>query len=175
MGKNFFAFLTLFIRDTAMASQEFASLCLGVAQAVSAAARFGWGVVSDMLMGGRRKGLVVGIGIVSALLLAMMQLMSEDWPVFAILLIVSGLGITVASYAGLMQTMSVEAVVPRLTGSAVGYNGICTHLGGIVGPPAFGAIVDATGSYGGGWLLTGVVVAVGVFVVGFGFKAGSNP
>jgi len=172
---NFFAFLTLFIRDAAMASQEFASFCLGVAQAASAAARFGWGVVSDMLMGGRRKGLVVGIGIVSALLLAMMPLMSEDWPVFAILLIVSGLGITVASYAGLMQTMSVEAVVPRLTGSAVGYNGICTHLGGIVGPPAFGAIVDATGSYGGGWLLTGVVVAVGVFVVGFGFKAGRNP
>ena len=90
-------------------------------------------------------------------------------------LIVSGLGITVASYAGLMQTMSVEAVAPRLTGSAVGYNGICTHLGGIIGPPAFGAIVDATGSYGGGWLLTGVVLAVGVFVVGFGFKAGRKP
>jgi ACS family hexuronate transporter-like MFS transporter len=172
---NFFAFLTLFIRDAAMASQEFASLCLGMAQAASAAARFGWGVVSDMLLGGRRKGLVVGIGIVSAILLMMMPLMSEDWPVFAILLIVSGLGITVASYAGLMQTMSVEAVTPRLTGYAVGYNGICTHLGGIIGPPAFGVIVDWTGSYDGGWLLTGAVVAVGVLVVGFGFKTGGNP
>jgi ACS family hexuronate transporter-like MFS transporter len=172
---NFFTFLTLFIRDAAMASQEFASLCLGMAQAASAAARFGWGVVSDMLLGGRRKGLVVGIGMVSAILLMMMPFMSEDWPVFAILLIVSGLGITVASYAGLMQTMSVEAVTPRLTGYAVGYNGICTHLGGIIGPPAFGVIVDWTGSYDGGWLLTGAVVAVGVLVVGFGFKTGGNP
>jgi ACS family hexuronate transporter-like MFS transporter len=172
---NFFAFLTLFIRDATMASQEFASLCLGVAQATSAVARFGWGVVSDMVMGGRRKGLVVSLGVVSAILLLMMPLISAGWPVFAILLIISGLGITVASYAGLMQTMSVEAVAPRLTGSAVGYNGISTHLGAIIGPPAFGAIVDATGSYVGGWLLTGAVVAVGVLVVGFGFKASRNP
>lgn len=171
---NFFAFLTLFIRDAAQASQEFASLCLGVAQATSAAARFGWGVVSDTFMKGRRKGLVVGIGIVSAALLVTMPLVTAGWPVAAILLIVAGLGITVASYAGLMQTMSVEAVEPRLTGSAVGYNGISTHLGAIVGAPAFGAIVDATGSYDGGWLLTGAVVAVGVLVIGFGFKGGDR-
>lgn len=171
---NFFAFLTLFIRDAAQASQEFASLCLGVAQATSAAARFGWGVVSDTFMKGRRKGLVVGIGIVSAALLVTMPLVTAGWPVAAILLIVAGLGITVASYAGLMQTMSVEAMEPRLTGSAVGYNGISTHLGAIVGAPAFGAIVDATGSYDGGWLLTGAVVAVGVLVIGFGFKGGDR-
>ena len=60
-----------------------------------------------------------------------------------------------------------EAVEPRLTGSAVGYNGICTHMGAIVGPPALGAIVDATASYTGGWLMTDGVVAVGVLLLSF--------
>ena len=83
------------------------------------------------------------------------------------MIVIAGLGITVASYAGLMQTMSVEAVEPRLTGSAVGYNGICTHMGAIVGPPALGAIVDATASYTGGWLMTDGVVAVGVLLLSF--------
>lgn len=171
---NFFAFLTLFVRDALYASQEFASLCLGIAQATSAAARFGWGVVSDTLFHGRRKALVVGIGIAAAAMLAMMPLAAGGWPVPAIVLIVSGLGITVASYAGLMQTMSVEAVAPHLTGSAVGYNGISTHMGAIVGPPVFGAIVDATGSYSGGWLVTAVMVMAGVLVVGLGFRPGGS-
>lgn len=170
---NFFGFLTLFVREAARGSQELAALSLGVAQATSAAARFGWGAVSDTLFRGRRKGLVIGIGIASVALLAAMPL-TAGWPGIAMMLIVAGLGVTVASYAGLMQTMSVEAVEPRLTGSAVGYNGICTHMGAIIGPPVFGAIVDATGSYMGGWMMTAAVVAVGVLLLGFGFRPGGR-
>ena len=59
-------------------------------------------------------------------------------------------------------------------GLAVGYNGICTHMGAIAGPPAFGAINDATGSYTGGWLMTAGVVAVGVLLLGFGFRPGGR-
>lgn len=171
---NFFAFLTLFVREAARSSQEFAGLCLGVAQATSAAARFGWGVVSDTLFRGERKRLVVGLGALAALLLALMPLAASGWPAAAILLIVAGLGITVASYAGLMQTLAVEAVEPRLTGSAVGYNSVATHFGAIVGPPAFGAIVDATGGFTGGWIVTALVVAAGVLLFLRGFREGAR-
>ena len=170
---NFFGFLTLFVREAARGSQELAALSLGIAQATSAVARLGWGAVSDTLFRGRRKGLVIGIGIASIVLLAAMPL-AAGWPGVAMMIVIAGLGITVASYAGLMQTISVESVEPRLTGSAVGYNGICTHMGAIVGPPAFGAIVDATGSYTGGWLMTAGVVAVGVLLLGFGFRPGGR-
>ena len=89
------------------------------------------------------------------------------------MIVIAGLGITVASYAGLMQTMSVEAVEPRLTGSAVGYNGICTHMGAIVGPPV-SAQLSMPGSYTGGWMMTAGVVAVGVLLLGFGFRPGGR-
>jgi ACS family hexuronate transporter-like MFS transporter len=171
---NFFGFLTLFVRDALHGSQEFASLCLGVAQATSAGARFGWGVWSDLLLDGRRKGLVVGIGIASVLLLAGMGVAEAGWAAAVVLLFVAGLGITVASYAGLMQTLSVEAVELHQTGSAVGYNGICTHMGAIIGPPVFGAIVDATGSYSGGWFVTAAVVGVGVLIIALGFREGGK-
>ena len=171
---NFFGFLTLFVRDALHGSQEFASLCLGVAQATSAGARFGWGVGSDLLLGGRRKGLVVGIGIASVLLLAGMGMAETEWAAAVVFLFVAGLGITVAGYAGLMQTLSVEAVELHQTGSAVGYNGICTHMGAIIGPPVFGAIVDATGSYSGGWFVTAAVVGCGVLIIGLGFREGGK-
>ena len=69
---NFFTFLTLFMRDAALASQPVASLCVGIAQASSAVARIGWGVVSDTLFGGRRKGLTVGLGAAAAVFLGLM-------------------------------------------------------------------------------------------------------
>ena len=34
----------------------------------------------------------------------------------------------------------------------------------------FGAMVDATGSYGLGWLVTAAVVAIGVLLLAFGFR-----
>ena len=168
---NFCGFPTLFVREAARGSQEMAALSPGIAQATSTEARFGGGAVSDTLFRGRRKGLVIGIGIASVVLLEAMPL-AAGWPGVVMMIVIPGLGITAACYAGLIQNMSIKAVEPRLTGPAVGYNGICTRMGATVGPPAFGAIVDATGSYTGGWLMTASVVAVGVLLLGFGFRPG---
>jgi MFS family permease len=80
------------------------------------------------------------------------------------------LGLTIASFAPLMQTLSVEATEPRLAGSCMGYNMFGTHIGGMIGPPVFGAMVDATGSYGAGWLVTAAVLGFGVVLLAFGFR-----
>ena len=52
----------------------------------------------------------------------------------------------------------------------MGYNMFGAHIGGMIGPPVFGAMVDATGSYGSGWLVTAAVVAIGVLLLAFGFR-----
>ncbi len=167
---NFFAFLTLFMRDAALASQPVASLCVGIAQAASAVARIGWGVVSDTLFGRRRKGLTVGLGAFSVVFLAALTMVGPGPGVYLGLGLALLLGVTIASFAPLVQTLSVEATEPRLAGSAMGYNMLGTHLGGMIGPPVFGAVIDATGGYGAGWMMTAAVVLAGVLMLAFGFR-----
>jgi len=167
---NFFAFLTLFMREVALASQPMASLAVGVAQASSAIGRIGWAVISDTLLGGRRKGLVVGMGGAAVLLLGAMATIGPGTGVYLGLGLALVLGLTIASFAPLVQTLSVETTEPRLAGSAMGYNMFATHIGGMIGPPVFGAIVDASATYASGWLLTAVVVGVGTVMLAFGFK-----
>jgi len=80
------------------------------------------------------------------------------------------LGLTIASYASLMQTMAVEAVPPEHSGSSIGYISIGTAAGAMVGPPLFGAVIDATGRFADGWLTTAAIVAAGVVLFGYGFR-----
>jgi ACS family hexuronate transporter-like MFS transporter len=167
---NFFSYLTLFMREAAMLSQEMAGLCYGVAQTTSVVARLGWGAVSDFLFKGRRKGLTIALGGSAVTLLAALAWVEPRYGLIAGLGLSALLGITIASYSPLMQTMSVEAVPVRLTGSAVGYNMIGTSLGAIVAPPIFGYVIDATGAFADGWTVSAIMVAAGVAMLSFGFR-----
>ena len=69
-----------------------------------------------------------------------------------------GLGITIASYPTLAQTLAVESVEPGQSGAAMGYSLMGTSIGGVVGPPIFGAVAD-------GWITTAIFVAVGTAMV----------
>jgi ACS family hexuronate transporter-like MFS transporter len=171
MGQmNFFAYLTLFMREAAQASQPVAGICLAVAQAASAVGRVGWGVVSDTLFGGRRKPLVIILCAASVIFLASMAAVAPGWGVTVGFILALLLGLTIASFASLSQTLAVEVVEPRLAGSAMGYTLMGTSLGGVFGPPLFGAAVDLTGKFASGWLLTAGLVLAGTFLLGFRFR-----
>lgn len=167
---NFFTYLTSFMREAAQASQEIASLTLGLAQAVSAIGRIGWGALSDTVFGGRRKGLAIGVCAAAALFFVLMATAGWVNAAFAGIAAATLLGLTIASYASLMQTMAVEAVPPENSGASIGYISIGTAAGAMAGPPLFGAVVDLTGLFAGGWLLTAAVVACGVLLFAFGFE-----
>ncbi len=167
---NFFAFLALFMREAAQASQPMAGLCVGIAQAASAVGRIGWGVVSDSFFGGRRKALVVGLGATAAVFLAAMALIGPGWGIYLGLGLSLLLGLTVASSAPLVQTLAVETTEPRLAASSMGYNLVGVQIGGMIGPPIFGAMVDMTGGYGSGWLVSAGLVLVGVVMFAAWFK-----
>ena len=68
----FFAYLTLFLREVAQASLPVASMCFGLAQGAAVVGRVSWGVVSDRLFGGRRKIVIVLIGLTGAAALSAM-------------------------------------------------------------------------------------------------------
>ncbi len=167
---NFFTYLTSFMREAAQASQEIASLTLGLAQVASAVGRIGWGALSDMVFKGRRKGLVASICLAASALLAAMAAVGSIWGVVAGIGLAMLLGLTIASYASLMQTMAVESVAPERSGSSIGYIMIGTASGAMIGPPLFGALIDATGRFADGWLMTAAIVAGGVALLTYGFR-----
>ncbi len=167
---NFFAYLTLFMRDVAAASQPLASACLGVAQVTSAIGRVGWGVVCDQFFQGRRAQLVVLITLVAGLGLIAMTLISPTTAVVLGIGLSAILGITIAAYAALTLTIGAETVEPSRAGTAVGYNLMMVCLGGVLGPPLFGYALDHLGGYQAGWYLTGAIVLVGVALLHFVFR-----
>ncbi|MDE0992064.1 MAG: MFS transporter [Rhodospirillales bacterium] len=169
---NFFAFLTLFLRDVAGASQPMAGFAMGLAQTTSAVARLGWGAIGDKFFLGRRKVLMAWICGSAALLLVMMVWVGPGWGLWYGLGLVGLLGITIASFAPVAQAISAEMVIPELAGSAMGYNMTGVHIGSMVAPPIFGAVVDWSGGYAGGWLVTALFVALGTGLMVFKFREG---
>ena len=176
MGQaNFFAYLTIFMREAAGASQPVAGMVLGLAQVSSALGRIGWGVVSDTLFRGRRKWVTVGLCGVSAVLMLCMTAVGEGSGLWLGVALALGLGITIASYPTLAQTLAVESVEPGQTGAALGYSLMGTSIGGVIGPPIFGVVVDHTGHLADGWITTAIFVAVGAAMAAMMVREGRRP
>jgi MFS transporter, ACS family, hexuronate transporter len=167
---NFFTYLTLFMREAANASQETASVVLGAAQAASAFGRIGWGYIADTMFQGRRKTLALLICTAAAIFLALMAVVGPSWGVVIGMALAIGLGMTIAAYASVLQTVAVESVPRSRTGSAIGCIMIGTSIGAMTGPPLFGAVVDLTGRFADGWLVTAGIVAIGLCVLKFRYK-----
>ncbi len=166
---SFFGFLTLFAKDSIGFSAVTAGLCLGVSQTAAACGRVLWGVVGDRLFGRRRKVLYVYVAALASALLAVFALVQPGWLAF-LLVMVTFLGLTVGSYAAIVQTMVVESVAPHDAGAASGYFLCVISLGNMSGPLLFGAIVDQSQSYAAGWVLLSVIGAVSTAAIMIGFS-----
>jgi ACS family hexuronate transporter-like MFS transporter len=167
---NFFAYITLFMREALHSSQPLAAACLAIGQGASAIGRLSWGVVSDYLFRGWRKPVLVIIGSTGALALVMMSALLPGRGVWLGVMLAVVIGLTVPGYVALVQTIVVEAAEPRLAATAVGYNRIFTAAGATLGPPIFGATVDLTRGYASGWLLTGAIVLAATLLIGLFFR-----
>ena len=166
MGQaNFFSYLTIFMREAAGASQPVAGMVLGLAQLSSALGRIGWGVVSDTLFRGARKWITVGLCGASAVFMLAMAAVEPGLGLWLGVALAVALGVTIASYPTLAQTLAVESVEPAQAGAALGYSLMGTSIGGVIGPPLFGAVVDYTGDLADGWITTAIFVAMGTAMV----------
>jgi ACS family hexuronate transporter-like MFS transporter len=171
---NFFGFLTLFLTSTAKASQEAASVALGLTQTASAIARIGWGVICDRYYADRRAVLMAWICGSAAVFMVMFSSIGPGLGLWIGIGLAMALGITIASFAPVAQAVVVEAVEPRLAGSAIGVNMVGVHIGGMLGPILFGWIVDHWSGYDIAWIVTAGLVALGTLMLVFLFKERPN-
>jgi MFS transporter, ACS family, hexuronate transporter len=140
-------FLVLFLRDRLGLAAAEAGLLLALVQAGGVVGRIGWGVVSDLFFGGRRKGLLMLIGLIggaSALALAQVR-PGLPAPLLWGLLFVAGL--SAVGWNGISMTFVAELGGARGAATAAGMNLTASYLGIMTCPPLFGLLVDRTDSY----------------------------
>lgn len=163
---SLFSYTALFLKDAAQTSQPIAAMGVAFAQGASAFGRVGFSYLSDTVFGGRRKGVVAGIVAVGVIACGVAYFVNPDWPYWGLMALVTVMGGTMASYAALILAMTAESVPENLVGSAIGYNGVAWSIGGMIGPPLFGKILDMTGNqYGISWIVVAVLMLIGALAL----------
>lgn len=163
---SLFTYMALFLRDAAQASQPVAALGVAFAQGASALGRVSFSYLSDVFFAGRRKGVTVAVVSAGSLVCLMTIFVNPGWPYWGLMLLAAVMGGTVASYAALVLSMTAETVPPEMIGSGIGYNAVAWSIGGAVGPPLFGLILDmSANNYGLAWSIIGAVMFIGAIVM----------
>lgn len=153
------AYLALFARDTLGVNVVAAGGLLAMAQAGGTVGRLGWGVASDRLFGGqRRPGLIINALVGSAVSLLFALGLPLPGPAAAAVTLVVGIG--AFGWVGLYLALAAEVGGPRYAGLLTGVAVSSAWSGVLAGPPLFGLLLEATGSYRWPWLtLTGAGLA----------------
>ncbi|HSR12630.1 MAG TPA: MFS transporter, partial [Thermodesulfobacteriota bacterium] len=143
--------MVLFLKNQFLFSSIFAGMCLAATQAGGTAGRIGWGLVSDFLLGGKRKPVLIFIGCIAVLQLLLFSRMEPNISTPLLLILVALMGSTTIGYHGVLFGLMGELVRKEVVGLATGFSLTITFLGIVLFPPLFGHVVDRIGSYQRAW------------------------
>ncbi|MBN1367007.1 MAG: MFS transporter [Dehalococcoidales bacterium] len=138
---------------------------LAITQAAGGVGKPLAGVISDRWFGHKRKPMFLIMATVSgiACLVLGSNLSAGNWLVYIMMVLI---GATALGFGGIFITMLGEMAGPGAAGFASGFLGTIMALGGLSGPPLYGFIVDATGSFAIAWLaMGGFAVACAVLLL----------
>ena len=159
--------LVLFLKKEYLFSTVLAGFFLALVQAGGIAGRIGWGLVSDFLARGRRKSILVIIGIIAVVQLFLLGRIGKDIPMGLLVLFIALLGSTTIGYHGVLFGLMGEIVRREVVGLATGFSLTITFLGIVLYPPLFGYLVDRLGSYSPAWDLLAVSWVVALLILVF--------
>jgi MFS family permease len=160
----------LYLKEAMGFSSYWASQALAVIQFGAMIGRIGWGLVSDRLFGGRRKIVLILIGVISIILCLAMGLMSPVTPAILIVLIIFLAGVCMVGFQGVSYALIGELAGAAQTCAALGLVITVNSLGAIFGTPLFGYLVDTTGSYSTAWHALAAIIFVGLSALIFFLK-----
>ena len=140
-------FLVLFLKERVGMSVAEAGLMLALTQAGGVIGRIGWGVVSDALLGGRRKPIMMVIGVLAMASSLVLALTGPGTPLVVIMATLAVAGVSSVGWNGINMTFVAELAGRQASATAAGMNLTASYLGIMILPPLFGLLVDLTGSY----------------------------
>ena len=154
-------YVPLYLKESMGFSPYWASQALAIAQGGAMVGRVGWGVASDRIFGGRRKIVLVIIGLLSIVLMTGLSLMTRQSSIPLLLAIVFLSGLCIVGYQGVSYALIGELAGTTRTGVAMGLMITINAGAATLGTPLFGYIVDRTGSYALAWQCLAGAIALG--------------
>jgi predicted MFS family arabinose efflux permease len=144
-------YFTIFLKAATGRSLVFAGALFSLCNMSGIIGRLFWGYTSDYFLGGDRKGVLIAMAGLSSLLCLGFAFLSQDMPLWFVVLLVAVFGFTAMGWPGIFLTMVAELSGGAQAGSAFGVCVAVVSLGVFIGPPLFGYIVDTTHSYANAW------------------------
>lgn len=128
--------LVLFLKSKFLFSSVLAGIYLAVAQVGGTAGRIGWGLVSDFLAKGKRKEILVLIGIIAVAQLFLLSRIEPGISGSLLFLIIGLLGCTTIGFHGVFIGFMGELAHRDLVGLTVGFSLTIQFMGIILFPPS---------------------------------------
>jgi MFS family permease len=149
---SFLTYLVSYLKLELGYSLVAAGVVFAVAQISGAAGRVLWGVVADHLL--KPRSVLAGLGLVMIVCGGALASLNPAWPPAAVLAVCALYGATAVGWNGVflaeVARLAPDGRVAYLTGGTQFF----TFAGVLIGPPLFGAIASATGTYGAGFVVT---------------------
>ena len=153
-------FIGLYAHDELGGSVALAAGLLALVQASSMVGRIIWGVLSDRLYAGRRRPLLVWLGLGGAVSLFALGLVQYGTPTTVLVLAALLAGLTVASWQGLTIALTAEAAGLAGAATAMSLIVMVVYFVNATVPLVGGLLADGTGSYRAVWYVAAAVLLV---------------
>ena len=130
-----------------------------------AVGRVGWAAVSDLLLRGRRVGVLAMAGVLAVVSMAVLATLPSGLPLPALAALVFVLGKVLVGRSGVYVVFVAELAGPALSGTAMGLNATVSALTSVTIAPIFGLLADRTGSYAMSWWMLAAVSGFGLMML----------
>ncbi len=161
------AYFVLYLKETLLFNIVTAGFFLAIMEGGGTVGKPITGLISDRLFhGGRKKVLAFMCCLTFAMCMALIFL-AQDSPMWLVVPLCLVLGFAGIGWAGLHLALVGELAGRELAGRITALNSVFMMFAIMIGPPAFGYIVDTTGSYQTGWLFLTVMAILAVIFLLF--------
>ncbi|MBT5263665.1 MAG: MFS transporter [Rhodospirillaceae bacterium] len=140
-----FAFLVTYLVDDIKLSLAAAGFAFATLQVVGSFARVANGMVSDLIRSGRRT--LILLSVLSAVMSLVLSAIQPDWSTTEIVAACGFSGLAIAAWNGVYLAEIARVAPPERVADVTAGSTFFTFVGYVIGPSAFGAIVQITGGY----------------------------
>lgn len=153
-------YLVFYVSDALLYPIVIAAVFLAISEVSGSAGRIVWGLVSDRLFHSERLPVLILIALVTAICGMAMAFLPVQISLLVLVPLVVLFGFCIAGFNGVWMNYASESVPRKYVGMASGFSLGIGSMGVIIGPPIFGATVDATGGYTVAWLFVSAVMVI---------------